>query len=441
MPRKFAFACLIAAAAPLAAQQPNVDPQALYQRVRERVLAGMVRVPNYTCVQTITRRVSVPVLPETDSVPGKRLMLRPRECAQIISDHDQRQKDLPLESWDRLRLDVGIADKHEVYSWVGASHFEEAGISELVGGGQTNSGDFGSTLLVVFSDHPAMHFQGETQVGGRRLFEYTYETPVEMSSYTVRYGGVGQYTTAYRGSVFLDPEASDVVRVTEHSAELPSAIGYCQVIRELDYGRVRIGADDALLPRETHTTAVDREGGERLNVNSYDRCREYTGESVIRFDDADANETATARGAQTAQESKPAAIPSALMFECRIVTPIDSDRSAAGDPVEAVLRSPLRDWNRKVLAPAGTRIHGRLARFTALSATRTAKASFEVGIQFHSIDLRKAAVPFAANLAKVHVRGAIETNLPKQIGVATFYERELHLKQFDTTWMTARPSP
>jgi hypothetical protein len=427
---RLAVACLIAFSIPHARAQSKVDPQDLYHRVRDRVLADIVHLPNYTCVQTVTRRVYAP---HPAGTRGAAL----QACSQIIADRAKRQGDLPLESWDRLRLDVGIADKHEVYSWVGASRFAEAGIQELAGGGQTNTGDFASTLFSVFSDHPSMRFQGETQVDGRRVFEYTYETPVETSHYQVRFI-VGKLTTAYHGSVFLDPETADVVRVTTVSEELPLAIGYCQVSRDLKYARVRIGPSDALLPREAQALAIDREGGERLNVNSYAQCREYLGESVVRFDDAD-NGAASPDAVADQRGSQPAAIPSGLKFDCRIVTPLDSENSAAGDPVEAVLRSPIRDFRGRVLAPRGAHIHGRLTRFLQRSATETEKASYEIAMRFSSIEFGKTQVPFAANLSNVHARGATESNLRMGVGLIVFHEQRLNLRQLDTTWLTARP--
>ncbi len=428
MPSRFALACLIAAAMPLAAQQATGNPQELYQQVRARVLESVARAIIFTCVQTVTRKVYTPA------------STNPRRCDQIIAEREARPDSLTLESWDRLRLDVGIADQHEVYSWVGASRFEEAGITELVGGGQTSSGEFASTLYSIFLDHPSMRYVGEKQIGGRRVLEYSYQTPLEMSRYQIRIGSGGQFTTAYAGSVFVDPEARDVVRVTSRTAELVQSIGYCQMLRELDYGRVRIGSADALLPREARAVAVEREGGERLNVNSYSNCREYAGESVLRFDDADAGASVATPGPANRMGDR-AEIPSGLMFECRILTPLDSDSAAAGDPIEALLRSAIRDSTGRTIAPRGARLRGRLTQFTGRPATATGKAAFDIGIQWHTIELGGAQVPFAANLAKVHAGGATENNLRTGVGVATLYERELHLKQLDATWITAKPSP
>jgi hypothetical protein len=419
---RVALACLLTvAAATLLAQS---KPDDLYQRVRERVLADVARLPNYTCVQSINRRVFA--APKAAA----------RRCGQIVADREARQESLPLISWDRLRLDVAIADKQEVFSWVGAARFEERGLHELVGEGQTDTGSFGSLLLSIFEDHTSMPFQGERKAGGRTLFEYSYDTPKERSHYEVRVA-MGQFITAYHGSVFLDPETGDVARVTAHSAELYEGTGYCQVVGELDYGRVPIGSNEALIPREARSWAVARDGGEMLNINSYAGCRAYVGESVLRFGDPDAAAAPATSGASS--DSPPPAIPSGLMFECRIVTPLDSGTSAAGDPVEAVLRSPIRAATGKVLAAAGAHLHGRLARFTGRAADGTQKASYEIGIQFLSIELGKTRVPFSANLAKVLASNATESNLRSGVGLAVLFEKDLHLRQLDSKWMTATP--
>ena len=171
------------------------------------------------------------------------------------------------------------------------------------------------------------------------------------------------------------------------SAELPKAIGYCQVRRELDYARVRIGGNDALIPSGTHVLALGQDGGEWTNENAYSQCHEYVGESVVRFDNPDPADRSAGTTPADPGNRQPVAIPSGLKFDCRIVTPLDSNRSAAGDPVEAVLRSPIRDFRGKVLVPSGAHIHGRLTKFSERSATRYEKASYEIAIRFSNIEI------------------------------------------------------
>ena len=55
---------------------------------------------------------------------------------------------------DKLRLDVAVVDKGEIFSWAGAGKFETPDIDKLVGGGVSGSGEFGSFLASVFGGAP-----------------------------------------------------------------------------------------------------------------------------------------------------------------------------------------------------------------------------------------------------------------------------------------------
>src|SRR5579864_3009561 len=387
---RFTVGCAFIFVAAALAAPPDSSPDDLYQRVRQRVVADIDRLPNYTCVQTITRRV----------MDTAAKVKRPPSCDEIIREHNAGKHSQPLLFWDRLRIDVAIADQHEIYSWVGADRFEKDDLHELVGEGQTSMGDFGSLLLSILSDHASMRFQGERKDGARRLFEYTYETPEALSDYKIKVRSV-LFTTAYDGSIFMDPEMNDVVRVTARSAQLPEQTGYCQTVRELDFGREHIGADEALIPKEARALGLSRDAAEMVNVSSYASCHEYVGESVLRFGDPDslppATATATAPQNSAVKPGQLVAIPPGLPFDCRIVTPIDSDTAAMGDPVEAVLRSPIMEKNGTVLAPVGTHIRGRLMRFEVWS--EGPRQRHEIGVRFRWIDLAGSKLPFAASLA------------------------------------------
>jgi hypothetical protein len=425
---RFAAGCALAFATATLAAQPGANPDDLYRRVRERVLSDIVRLPNYTCVQTITRSVR-------GAMQAARS--RPQLCEQIIREHNADKSKQSISSWDRLRIDVAIAEKHEVYSWVGADQFEKDNLHELVGEGQTSMGDFGSLILSIFSDHPTMQFQGERKSGARRLFEYSYETSEALSHYQVKVSFV-QFTTAYSGSVFLDPEKTDVVRVTAHSAQLPEQTGYCQSVRELDYGREHIRSDEALIPREARVWVVNPDGVEMLNVNSYSNCHEYVGESVLRFDDPD--NVTPAGGVSLNSPAKgrpPVVMPPGLRFDCRIVTPIDSETAAMGDPIEAVLSSSITDANGGIRAPAGAHIRGRLMAFAVRPGKQGLKDAYEIGVQFRWIELGGVRVPFAASLADTSgSKGLVRLNLRPGVGLFVFNEKRVHLDHLDAKWVT-----
>ena len=351
--------------------------------------------------------------------------------------NEQSQR-LALVQWDRLRLEVAIADRQEVYSWVGASRFEESDLGRLVGGGQTSMGDFGSLVLSIFHDHPEMHFNGERKTGGRRLLEFSYDTPEHLSHYQVRVSFT-KFITAYSGSVFLDADTGDVVRVTALSVILPEQTGYCRVAKQLDYTHLRIGGADAMIPTDAISTAIDRDEVEMSSESAYSSCREYVGESVVRFDDA-ATADANAPRVSARTASAPREIPAGLAFECRVLSTIDSNTAAAGDPIDAVLSTPITDASGKVLAPSGTRVHGRLTGFTLHPSSSGRKESYEVEIQLRSLELGGQLVPLAANVSNSTSPSRVRLNLHPRSGTFVFYDKKLRVANIDAKWITAAPA-
>lgn len=413
-------------AAALLSAQTVANPNELYQRARERVLERVSHLPNFTCVQTIVRRTYA------GGAAGK----HPPSCDQTVKASAPGKHGSAQISSDRLRVDVAIADKHEVYSWVGAARFEEDDLHKLVGGGQTSMGDFGSLVAAIFNDHPSMHFEGERSVGGKRLLEFSYQTPAESSQYTVKVAWEN-FVTAYDGSIFLDAQSGELARVTARSAVLPEQTGYCQVSKELEYGHLRMGNADVLIPSEAASMAMDRNGAAMESVSDYSSCREYVGESVLRFDIAEADQSKDA--GTTSTGAPPASIPPGLAFDCRIVTPIDSDRAAAGDPIEGVLRSPITDTSGKVLAPEGTRVRGRILTFAQHAAKP--KDYFEIGVQLRWLELNGVRVPFAASMVNAveDDKRSIHLSLHPYVGTFIFYEKKVHATTLNSQWVTATP--
>jgi hypothetical protein len=423
---RFAGAYILTSAVLMAQSGP--PPQQLYEQVRARVLNDVSRIPNFTCVQTITRRVYATAVPNR----------RPPNCDEIVRSHNAGKHNQPLVSWDRLRLDVAIADKDEVFSWVGAAKFDTGDLRELVGGGQTEIGYFGGFLSSVFNDHLFMQFQRMLAVHGRRLLEYSYETPLEDSHYQLRVGSDSAlYTTAYAGAAFLDPSTHDLVRLTSNSAPLPEDTGYCQITGDLEYSRLRIGATETLIPKRATSWAIDRTGGAFASVAEYSNCREYVGESVISFDEPAASEPSAVSATNNAVA--PTVIPAGLPFSCTIVTPINSDTAAAGDPIEALVRSPITNVSGRILAPAGTRIYGRLRAFIEYPASRGRRQSYEIGIQLRYIEMGGKRVPFRARLAGESRKDGAWLRIPRssQYGTFVFIKNKLHLTSLDSNWVTA----
>jgi hypothetical protein len=406
------------------AQQP-VDAQSALLRTRDRVLADLERMPRYTCVQTITRRY---YRPRSDSA----------SCARRIAEHERRTGKPTLLGWDRLRLEVALVNRNSVYSWVGAPSFESDTLEEFAGHGPLSSGDFGGFLHTIL-DHASIAFESEEHVGQRRVLAYSYDVPVKGSGYRVRSGGVWT-PTAYSGALRLDPATNDIMGLTVRTAELPNDHPACQAIIEIEYQRTRIHEQPILIPRETRLLTIDRNAGETEGLTSYARCREYA--STSRMIVGPASNGSAAEGSAAVVARPTIEVPPGLYFRARILTPIDSDTSAAGDPIEAVLLSDLRKDD--LYLPAGAHLRGRLM---LLEHRADQPDWFRLKIKFESIDLNGAAMvlramPDDSVSRDIRVFKSFAFGQAQETAVFAFRQKHLHLEKFDWGWTTLRvPDP
>lgn len=395
--------------------QQESDPEAVLRRTRERLLDDLSRLPRYTCVQTITRRYF--------QAPSQ----RPHSCAELITARDQRKSELSIRSWDRLRLEVALVEGNSVFSWVGASEFEDNNFEELAGHGPLGSGDFGGFLDAILR-YARIRFEKEEAVQNRRLLEYAFEMPSERSGYLVR-GSSGWVSTPYSGTFLLDPEAADVVQLTVRTAELPEANPACQADTETRYQRTSIHDRMILLPEETSLNTIYRDGSDILSATTYERCREYASKSRVLM-----SAPAESAAGPAAQSAAVHALSPGLHFECRIVTPIDSTTAAAGDPVEGILRSPIRDKSSGISIPAGARLHGRLIQMEHRSGPFE---WFRLSVHWESITSAGHEIPLRAEPDVFNRIGQILVQ-PGEQDPRSFVIRgdHLRLQQLDWNWTT-----
>lgn len=417
---------VVAACAVATGQQP-LDADSALQRTRERLLADLERMPRYTCVQTIQRQYYV-TKPEAQS------------CAALVADREKNFDRLKFRGWDRLRLEVAIVDGSNVYSWVGAPRFEGDTLGQLAGRGPLSSGDFGPLLYLLFT-RAVITFQGEDLTGKKRLLAYSYDVPLDRSSYKVP-SKDGLAVTPYGGTFLLDPVAADIVSLTLQTAELPEGNPDCQDITKVDYGRTQIHDRVVLIPHETNLVTIGRDGGEIHSLTSYASCREFAGKSRILPESTAAPE---APSATAAPAPAPALVPGGLHFRARIITTIDADTSAAGDPIEAVLLSPIRSKDRE-WAPAKARLHGHVV---ALEQRVLPQKYFRVSVQFESIDVNGVSVPLrsapdVSTFSGMRTAGGIyrteisvfSNNPWRETSGFILRQQHLHLENLDWNWTT-----
>ncbi|MBZ5619721.1 MAG: hypothetical protein LAQ69_13505 [Acidobacteriia bacterium] len=320
--------------------QPSRDPVEVLGLARAKLLDTVEHLPRYTCVETIDRRYFEQRRLQQWPPPS-----RP-SCQDALKAHDAGQASLQLT--DRLRLDVAVANGHEIYSWAGAGRFESKQILELIGGGPIGTGSFGPFLISIFAN-PGIQFayQGEETVDRQSLLAYQFRVPLELSHYELQAGNERR-TIPYDGTFWLDPESADLRRLRVHASKLAEELGICEATTTVVFERARIGAGVYLLPNESRMRSVSI-GLESENVSAYSACREYRGESVVHFDETEPVAPTSPPVADLPTGGLPRGLRILLAFEKEI----DSETAAAGDPVVAKVRKDVIDpRSKRILVPA-----------------------------------------------------------------------------------------
>jgi len=358
--------CLLGLVAVVPALTDASPAQVLFNQVRQKVLDNIARVPRFTCVETIDRDMHRP-----------QLGFRPSTCAATIAARAAQPSQGLLTWHDRLRLDVAIVGNTEMFSWAGASAFETGAMDQLAATGATGSGAFSSFLASIFGAD-ADHFQyvGERQTPFGLLSTYEYNVPLEKSHYQTRMGDGKDRIIGYHGAFYVIPATATLRRLEVVAEQFPSGEA-CRVVDTMDYATVKIGTGDFMLPEVSTMDVLYSTGDEARNETHFSRCREYVGESTIRFDDPDDN-ASPAAAARAALKS----LPPKTHIRVKIDPPVNSATAAAGDPITGVVEHDVKEKGQ-VIVRATDRLHGRLLR---LEQNMVPTPQWTVAIRFDSIE-------------------------------------------------------
>lgn len=367
-----AIVCCLAAAA-------ERDPVQVLRQVTEKVVAGARHTPHYTCVQTVNREYFRPAAATL-----------PRACDVLLEERRHRTLDLVLRPFaaDRLRLDVTLDSHGELFSWAGASRFDEAGIDHVVRNGPIATGAFAGFLIAVFeTDAKRFRFERRLLVDGRNLMEYSFQVSKSESHYQVRVAD-SWVQAAYSGTFRADPETKNLVEMTIETGELPPALGQCLATSTMEFGMIGIGDGQFLLPAQMRQRFVLPTGEETENRTEFTNCREYRSESTVTFSGG----RPPAQHLHPKAPRKPFLLPGGLPFSFALTAPIRSGTAAAGDPFAGRLLEPLRDERARLLAPIGALVEGHLARVQNFFTSR----EVVVVLRPESVEINGARVPLTA---------------------------------------------
>lgn len=386
-------------ASALRAQDAHDDPTDRLVQARQKLLARTSALHKYTCVQTVDRSYFV----REEATP------RP-SCDQISAARKKHSYKLKLDHTDRIRLEVSLPYTQEIFSWTDSGHFESLNLNELIDHGPNATGTFGSYLAGIFSNtHTRFQYRGREG----SLLEYGFDVSPDSSRNLFMDGGQWM-PTAYDGTVWINNRSLDVERLTVDTADLPPETGLCVSESVLDYRNAADHHAGPLLPREGTTLFVLREGHQEIqNLTTFSDCREIQ---------------TRADRPQPVRAELPDNLPVAL----ELISPIDSDRSAAGDPVTArVMKDVVGSKDLRgqieghVYIAKGSIVRGRIMRLEH----HVRPNRFLITLVFETVEIGGMERRFEMVLSRGPIRlpsqaGPLDVNLLRSMQTLTLRARD-----------------
>jgi len=280
----------------------------------------------------------------------------------------------------------------------------------------------------------------EEQLDGVKLLHYTFQVAREGSHYQIQ-ADHSWHTTAYDGSLWIDPVSFDLKRLMVRTDELPPETGACEATTTVRYEETQIGDGRFLVPQHSELHFLMRDRSETTTTSSYSACRVYHAESTIKFDGA-VPEIATSDKAP-APETR--SLAPGLLVPLELTEPIDTDMAASGDVVQATVRKPVYDKQSKVIViPAGAIVRGRIIRMRHWLQD---PERFEIAVRFDKLETKGTVYPFHVKLEYDRVpagnRG-LRVVLPPRgfdaaVGMLRFFttkQRYIVPRGYESNWIT-----
>jgi hypothetical protein len=365
-------ACVGAILAAAFTAPAQVDPDVLLlARVKARMAENLARLPNYTCTETIERSL-------------------------------RRARGRRFELLDTLRLEVALLEGKEMFAWPGAGRFEDREIRDFAPpGGAIGNGNFAGHVRAVFKGQgPVFQFAGREVRDGRATLRFDFSVAQVFSGFEVR-AGQASAVVGFRGSFWADETTLNLTRLEVHAVDIPPALGVKESIDIMDYSLARIGASDFLLPAASEMTMTDMLGNENRNRIRFSGCRQYSGQSVISFEES---APSTAQPAPSGPK-RTMELPADLPLTIELTSLIESGRTAVGDPVTAAVLRDTR-WKGQLVAPKGAVLSGRLKRLERRMDNywipgRTPVSYHVVGIEFDTLEFESTRAAFSGVLQEI----------------------------------------
>jgi hypothetical protein len=371
--RSLLIALLLLCPSPVAAQEfaPGVE---LLARIKSHLREELSHTPNYTCLETVSRF-------RRDKGSHARLALL-----------------------DSIRLEIVYSDRREWYDVPGNRKSSVDDPVSFVGIGMMGNGAFAVTLRNILEGGRFI-YRGEGSLGSRKVVRYDFHLSRMLNALKITIPG-GSGMVGEEGSLWVDPETLDLVRLESRATEIPPFLPLDEASMTVNYARMQISGYNALLAQQSNSHMINATG-ESFNDLEFTRCRAYSAESAIRFDAEPLPENPAV---PETTRTEAAYLPALLAVTVQLITPV-SEKDIVGALVEARSVGNVSQKGR-VLIPNGSMIHGRIRRLEHDAAD----AAFVVGIEFTDIEFAGGRLlPFYADLIRIEKNPRIREKLVEEI--------------------------
>jgi hypothetical protein len=339
-------------------------------QIKQRAIADLDSVPNFVCVDSIERAMSIP-----GQTQFRRL--------------------------DRVHLELAHIEGADRFSWLGDSIFQSRSPTVVLGYGASFGGDFADNRALVFKNNATeISYAGRVTIDGRQALRYEFDNP--RGALGVANGKESGFTPA-RGALWIDPETLDLLRIDLEGYAIPSNLAVQSISDTTLYWRVLIGKRIVLLARNSEFRLTYADGTGRRNASVFSNCREYVAESTLTLGSGPPVRPPPA-------EESPRVQPG-LQLQLVLDKPLDADQVAVGDSIRAHTLQAAGDVSR------GARVHGRVTRIINFDdqipqprpkpppvtpkhevLERQHAGEVLIQIEFSQIEYRRSRAPFVARL-------------------------------------------
>lgn len=356
----------------------------LLSRIKRHLRDELAHVPNYTCLETVSRFLDD---------PGS----HPRAHGQLM----------PL---DTVRLEIVYSDHREWYGSPGARNLSVNDPVAFIFAGMMGSGAFASILNNVI-EGGIFTYRGQETLGDRKAVRYDFRLPRLLGALEISLQG-GRGTVGEEGSLWVDPQSLDLVRLESRASEIPPYLPLEEASTNVTYARMRIGEYDALLAQQADSHMLEASGVESYNRLDFTHCRAYSARSEISFgaEPQGPPQPAESSSIPSANRAGPA-VPPFLRIAVQLTTPV-SNKDAVGTRIEGKVSGDVLHKG-KIVVPDGSAIRGRIRRLERNSEGD----AFIVGLEFTEVEVQGASLPFYADFLSIDKDPRIQPALTEPVPI------------------------